>query len=154
MQRQQIQADALSCTIKAFDQLSLLELYQVLHLRDLVFVVGQKITAEPEVDGQDPECEHAMLYSGDALIGTLRIFGQRQPKVIGRVAIHPDWQGRGAGTVMMQAAQARIGSSAAELHAQAHLEAWYTKLGWRRVGEVFIEAEIPHVTMIWGSHTP
>ena len=36
------------------------------------------------------------------------------------------------------------------LHAQAHLEAWYTGLGWTRVGEVYEEAEIPHVTMTRG----
>ena len=51
---------------------------------------------------------------------------------------------------MMKEAQARLGDASAELHAQAHLEDWYSSLGWRRVGEVYEEAQIPHVTMIWG----
>lgn len=140
----------LRCVIKPFAQLSLMELYAALQLRDLVFVVGQKITAEPEVDGQDPECAHALLYDEDKLVGTLRIFEQRTPQVIGRVAVHPDHQGQGLGTLMMKEAQARLGDADAELHAQAHLEDWYSSLGWRRVGEVYEEAQIPHVTMIWG----
>lgn len=140
----------LRCLIKPFSQLTLLELYAALQLRDLVFVVGQKITSEPEVDGQDPECAHALLYDGDELVGTLRIFEQRSPQVIGRVAVHPARQGQGLGTLMMKQAQARLGDANAELHAQAHLEDWYSSLGWRRVGEVYEEAQIPHVTMIWG----
>ena len=139
--------DALRLTIKPFDELTLLELYGALHVRDLVFVVGQKITAEPEIDGQDPRCEHALLWEGSTLVGTLRIFAQQTPRVIGRVAVLPQRQGHGLGTWMMRKVQEHLGHAAAELHAQAHLEAWYSSLGWRRVGDVYLEADIPHVTM-------
>lgn len=134
--------------IKHFDQLTTRELYDVLWLRDLVFVVGQKITSEPEVDGLDPECHHAMLRRDHRVIGTARIFASRNPIVVGRVAVHGDFQKQGLGTELMRQVQQWIGNRPAELHAQAHLEPWYTTLGWRRVGDVFIEAEIPHVTMV------
>lgn len=135
--------------IKAFETLTLHELYEIMHLRDRVFVVGQKITAVSEIDGLDPECEHAMLWRGDALIGTARIFHQRMPRSVGRVAVDTTLQRQGIGSRLMRGVQAHLGEAPAELHAQAHLEAWYARLGWRRVGEVFIEAEIPHVTMVW-----
>ena len=137
-------------TIKPFEELSLRELHDILWLRNVVFVVGQKITAEPEVDGLDPECEHVMLWSGDRLIGTTRIFHKRDPIIVGRVAIHTEMQRKGLGSVMMKAVQAHLGDRHAELHAQAHLEDWYARLGWVRFGEEYIEAEIPHVSMRWG----
>lgn len=142
--------DSLRAVIKAYEALERDELYAIMHLRDLVFVVGQKITSEPEIDGRDPECEHAMLYAGQRLVGTARIFWKRTPIVVGRVAILPEFQGQGLGTVLMEHIQAHLGERAAELHAQAHLERWYTRLGWRREGEVFVEADIPHVMMRWG----
>jgi ElaA protein len=135
--------------IKHYRDLSKDELYQIMVLRDLVFVVGQKITAVPEVDGRDPECEHAMLNVEDELVGTARIFCDEEPVVVGRVAVHSDWQGRGLGTVLMQAVQKHLGARHAELHAQAHLEDWYSRLGWQRSGEEFEEAKIPHVMMRW-----
>ena len=117
-----------------------------------VFVVGQKITSEPEVDGRDPECSHAMLWEGDTLVATARLFLHETPRLVGRVAVHPDRQRQGLGSVVMREVQRALdGGAPAELHAQAHLEAWYTRLGWRRVGEVFMEAQIPHVHMVWPS---
>jgi ElaA protein len=135
--------------IKPYEELTRDELHDVLMLRNIVFVVGQGITSEPEVDGRDPECEHAMMWEGDTLVGTARIFHRQDPQVIGRVAVLTDRQGEGLGTDLMRAVQQHIGESHAELHAQAHLEAWYTRLGWVRVGDVFEEANIPHVMMRW-----
>lgn len=135
--------------IKPFAELTLMELYEIMCLRDIVFVVGQKITSEPEVDGRDPECWHAMLRQHGKLVGTARAFANESPKIVGRVAIHPELQGTGLGTVMMRHVQGWLGDTHAELHAQAHLERWYTSLGWVRFGDVFEEAEIPHVMMRW-----
>lgn len=136
--------------IKAYHELTRDELHDLFMLRNVVFVVGQKITAEPEVDGRDPECAHAMLWEGRELVGCARIFVDEQPVVVGRVAVLTSRQGEGLGTELMRAIQQELGSTPSELHAQAHLEAWYARLGWERVGPVFEEAEIPHVMMRWG----
>lgn len=139
----------LTCTIIDFHDLTLTQLYSVLHLRDLVFVVGQKITDEPEVDGQDMRCAHVLFEKHGVLVGTARIFTDESPMVVGRVAVHADHQGHGLGTKMMQQIQVYVGQREAELHAQSHLEQWYTELGWERVGERFMEAGIEHVMMRW-----
>jgi hypothetical protein len=39
------------------------------------------------------------------------------------------------------------GSAFAELHAQTYVENFYAKLGWKGVGPVYQEANIPHRTM-------
>lgn len=133
---------------KHFHELSLDELYEIMWLRNIVFVVGQKITSEPEIDGFDRECVHAMLYVDERLIGTARVFMGRSPVKVGRVAIHIDEQGKGYGTILMRHVQDEvIKGREALLYAQAHLEPWYTSLGWVREGELFVEAEIDHVTM-------
>lgn len=132
-----------------FDELTAREVYDLLHLRDVVFVVGQKITAVPEVDGLDPQCAHARAVLDGEVVGTARIFVDETPLIVGRVAVHPDHQGQGIGTELMQFVQRWLGRRPAELHAQAYLEDWYTRLGWQRFGEPFVEAEIPHVMMRW-----
>ncbi len=133
--------------IKPFAAMTLDELYKVLWLRDIVFVVGQKITSESEVDGRDPECHHAMLWQDDRVIGTARVFADCDPNIVGRVAIHTDFQRQGLGSELMEHIQTWLTGRPAELHAQAHLEDWYRSLGWTRNSDVFMEAEIPHVTM-------
>lgn len=135
--------------ITHFDDLSAREVYDLMHLRDVVFVVGQEITAVPEVDGLDPRCAHARVFVDETLVGTARIFVDETPMIIGRVAVHPDFRGNGYGTRMMRFLQEWLRDRPAELHAQAHLEDWYSNLGWRRDGPQFIEAEIPHVVMRW-----
>ncbi len=135
--------------IQHFDELTAREVYDLMHLRDLVFVVGQKITAVAEVDGLDPDCAHARAFADDRLVGTARLFVDERPVIVGRVAVHPDVQRSGVGTEMMLFIQEWLGDRHAELHAQAYLEGWYASLGWRRFGEEFVEAEIPHVMMRW-----
>lgn len=135
--------------IRRFDDLSTREIYDVLHLRDVVFVVGQKITAVPEVDGRDPECAHVRAFAEGRLVGTARLFIHEDPILVGRVAVHPDLQREGIGTRMMQFVNEWLGDRRAELHAQAYLEEWYTRLGWHRFGQPFEEADIPHVMMRW-----
>lgn len=135
--------------IKPFEELTTKELYDILHLRDIVFVYGQKITAVPEIDGEDPKCAHVLFYKDDVVVGTARIFHQNSPMGVGRIAIHNDLQGTGLGTVMMEHLQVWIGERPAYMHAQAYLENWYARLGWVRSGENFMEAEIDHVPMDW-----
>ncbi len=133
--------------IKAFRDLSLDELYKVLWLRDIVFVVGQKITSESEIDGLDPECHHAILWHDEQVIGTARVFAERKPMIVGRVAVHTDFQRQRHGRTLMEHIGLWLAGRPAELHAQAHLEDWYRSLGWTRHGDIFVEAEIPHVMM-------
>lgn len=141
----------ITCTHKDFYALSLDELYGLLWLRDEVFVVGQKITAECEVDGLDPQCVH-VLGRDDAgkIVACARLFMHKQPIKVGRVAVHPSLQRTGMGTHLMRYVNELLGDRPAAMSAQAHLEPWYASLGWQRVGDVYDEADIPHVYMTRG----
>lgn len=147
--------DAKPIQIKPFDALTLRELHACLKLRGEVFVVGQRICAVPDVDELDPVCQHVMLRLDDALVGTARLLpiAEEHAIKVGRVAIAAAHQRRGLGTALMRHLQDWIDEQpgrAGVMHAQAYLQAWYTALGWRRVGEVFAEAGIEHVKMVYG----
>ena len=159
-------ADDIRIEIKPFDELTLRELHACLKLRGEVFVVGQQICCEPDPDDLDPKCHHVMMWRRDELVGTARILvthrdhaganvlgfgrGPHQFKV-GRVAVAVASQRAGLGTALMQAIQAWIVGFnfqiSGVMSAQAHLEPWYTRLGWEREGETYLEAGIEHIKM-------
>ena len=138
-------------THRPFAALALIEFHDIVRLRDEVFVVEQRITAEAEVDGKDPECAHVMgrTPAGD-LVATARIFLDHDPAKVGRVAVRPDMQRHGVGTALMKYVHEVVGTRPAMLSAQAYLRAWYTRLGWTAQGDLYDEAGIPHVRMVRG----
>lgn len=135
-------------TTKPFDALTLRELHDLLWLRNEVFVVGQGITAEPEVDGHDPECSHVIgRDAGGRIVATARLFMHKRPIKVGRVAVARDLRRSGVGGALMAAVHAALGDQPAALSAQAYLQTWYERLGWRGEGGVYDEAGIPHLWM-------
>jgi len=107
--------------------------------------VEQKI----EQDGRDSECEHALFRLADAksIIGTARLFFNKDPIMIGRVAVAVAHRKRGYGRLMMMEIQKHIGSRRATIHAQDYIKNFYAELGWRAFGKEFMEANILHISM-------
>jgi predicted GNAT family N-acyltransferase len=67
-----------------------------------------------------------------------------------QVAVSPAAQGRGVGRALMENLEVELlrrGMRRIELHARVAVEGFYKRLGYARVGEVFVEISIPHVTM-------
>ena len=67
-----------------------------------------------------------------------------------QVAVHPDLQGRGVGTALVQAAEAlasEAGFREMVLHARETAVAFYRKLGYLTEGDRFEEVRIPHFKM-------
>lgn len=125
-------------------------LYALLRLRVDVFVVEQEC-AYPELDGRDlePTCMHVWAESDGAPVATLRVLRDADGRGrIGRVATSAAFRGAGvAGTLMRRALELLEGSEVV-LDAQAHLQDWYARFGFRPVGENFVEDGIPHVEMV------
>ncbi|HFI0054749.1 TPA: GNAT family N-acetyltransferase [Streptococcus suis] len=141
--------------MKAFDQLSLQELYSILTLRTDVFIVEQ-VCPYPEVDGKDPNCLHLLGTDNGELVAYLRILpaGLSYDEVsIGRVVIKSSHRGKGLGRPMMEQAIHFITNewkeSQIKIGAQAHLEKFYGSLGFEPVSEVYLEDTIPHLDMLY-----
>lgn len=118
------------------------------HVRESVFVVEQKVPLELEWDALDPVCQHVVARDGhNRAIGTGRLSPQH---AIGRLAVLPEWRGRGVGAALLSALidAARMQRwDAVELHAQVDAIAFYRKHGFEAFGEEFDEAGIRHQSM-------
>jgi predicted GNAT family N-acyltransferase len=117
-------------------------------VRERVFVVEQAIPPEDEWDEEDASSRHVLARDsrGDA-IGTGRL---TPSAMIGRIAVLPEWRGRGVGKSIMRVLleQARqLHLPTVSLHAQSHAIPLYESVGFRCEGEEFLECGIPHRTM-------
>lgn len=117
-------------------------------VREPVFIIEQQVPVEEEWDALDPQCLH--LIARDAAnrpIGTGRLTPEGK---IGRMAVLPEWRGRGVGAALLdalvEAARSR-GWPEVRLHAQTHALGFYADHGFEAYGETFEEAGIPHRRM-------
>lgn len=141
--------------LKAFDELTLKELYAILALRTDVFVVEQECPY-PEVDGKDVQSYHLFAQENGEIVAYLRILPpglSYDEASIGRVVIRASHRGQGLGRPMMQQAIDYIVRVLKEdrikIGAQAYLEDFYASLGFEQVSEVYLEDGIPHMDMVY-----
>lgn len=139
--------------VQRFETLPPQVLHDILRLRVDVFIVEQQCLY-PEIDGQDPAALHVTGHDADGrLVAYARILPPHAggPPHIGRVVVHPEARGRALGREVMRQALLALeqahGSARSALAAQAHLQAFYEGLGYRRTGEVYDWDGIPHVDM-------
>ena len=137
-----------------FEGLTLQGLYEVLALRQRVFVLEQGPYLD--ADGIDQHCWH-LLGRNDAgeLLLYLRLVDpglKYEEPSIGRVVIDKSLRGTGLGRVMMAEAIKRCAEAwpgrANRISAQAHLAKFYSEFGYRLVGEPYLEDNIPHQEML------
>jgi ElaA protein len=135
---------------RAFDELTRDELYAILALRARVFVVEQNCVYQ-DVDGLDPRCRHLWAHDGGDIVAYLRLIPAGvtyAEAAIGRVIVAQRMRGTGLGKELMRRGLAAAGAVPVRLGAQAHLEKFYTDLGFRRVSDVYDEDGIPHIQML------
>jgi len=137
-----------------FEGLSLQALYELLALRQKVFVLEQGPYLD--ADGLDQYSWHLLGRDGSGeLLLYLRIvdpgFKYDEPS-IGRVVIDKRLRGTGLGRVMMAEALRRCDEAwpgrANRISAQAHLGRFYGEFGFVPVGEAYLEDNIPHQEML------
>lgn len=123
-------------------------------LRFEVFVKEQQVPPEEEIDALDEHCLHALAFSlsgdGDAepvAVATGRLLPDGH---IGRMAVSRAFRKQGAGHLVLLAlmdAAREKGFDEVALGAQLHARKFYAKYGFVEQGEVFLDANIPHILM-------
>ncbi len=143
-------------TCLSFEQLTSHQLYDIMALRQEVFIVEQHCPYL-DADGKDQKSLHLMGYSNN---GILLAYARLLPKglsyknynSIGRVVISPKARSQGHGRPLMLEAIAAMlhhfGDGAIKISAQAHLKKYYASLGFEVVGEGYLEDGIPHIGMV------
>ncbi len=131
-----------------FADLTPWEVYGLCRLRVDVFVVEQQC-AYPELDGRDVEPATLHLWFADdgEVLATLRVLDDGVTRAIGRVATAVHARGRGLAARLVEAGVESCAGVPVTLGAQAHLEGWYGRFGFRRSGPGYVEDGIPHVPM-------
>jgi len=140
--------------ILSFDQLTIHSLYELLQLRAAVFVVEQTCPYQ-DVDGKDQNALHVLGYKDDQLVAYTRLFkpgAYFDNASIGRVLVKENQRQYGYGKVIMQSSIAYIENNfdtkTIELSAQTYLKKFYNDLGFKEIGEGYLEDDIPHIRMI------
>ena len=121
-------------------------------LRREVFIVEQGVSEADEVDGLDDSAIHLLASDGAAPVGPARLLIKGDTGKIGRVCVRAPARGTGLGAALIRAALEELrrqpGVTLAVLGAQSHATGFYEKLGFRVVGEPFLDAGIPHRQMV------
>lgn len=141
-------------SVKTFDELTTLELYQLLRLRSEVFVVEQDCVYQ-DVDNKDQKALHVLGKKNGELAAYTRIFKPGdyfENTSIGRVVVAQDQRKYGLGKQIMQASLAvieeKFPKQPIEISAQCYLLKFYTELGFEAFGEEYLEDGIPHKRML------
>ena len=131
-----------------FAELTPFEVYGLCRLRVDVFVVEQECPY-PELDGRDtePSTVHLWFEGDDGIAATIRVLDDGATRAIGRVATAARARGQGLAARLIEEGIAVCGDAPITLGAQAHLEGWYERFGFRRSGPGYVEDGIPHVPM-------
>jgi len=118
-------------------------------VRRAVFIEEQRVPESLEWDGLDESCYHVLVTdAGNHPVGT----GRMKPDGhIGRMAVLQDFRGQGIGSAMLIALldiarQQRW--SEVYLYAQVAAIPFYEKHGFTANGEQFMDAGIPHQSMV------
>jgi ElaA protein len=138
----------------AFAELAPLALYEILALRQRVFVVEQKCPFL-DADGCDLSARHLTGRRNGGLLAYARVLppGVKYAEYsIGRLAVEPHARRGGLGRAAMREAIRRIaaadGPVPIRLQAQEHLaDTLYKPLGFERISDPYDEDGIPHVDM-------
>ena len=137
-----------------FEELTNDELYQLLRLRQEVFVVEQNC-AYLDLDGLDQEAIHILCWQQHRLAAYARCLapGQAFPEsALGRIVVSPTCRGQSLGRELVSRGiefnMSHWPDSAIQIGAQAHLEEFYESLGFVSTGDRYLEDGIPHVHMI------
>lgn len=144
----------LEITIKTFQELTIKELYDLIQLRIDVFCVEQNCVYQ-DLDGKDEKAIHIIGKKNNKIIAYTRVFKPGdyfKESSIGRVVVRKDERQHKYGYDIMkasiQAVKEYFNETTIKLSAQTYLRKFYNNLGFKEIGEEYLEDGIPHIAMV------
>lgn len=141
--------------IKKFDELNAKDIYNILTLRNEVFIVEQNCVYM-DCDYKDFNSYHLFLEQNGEIVAYLRVLekGVSYDQIsIGRVAVKKDFRGEGLSREMMLKAinfiENDLNETSIKIQAQSYLINFYTSLGFKPISDEYLEDNIPHIDMIY-----
>ncbi len=138
--------------VKHFSELTTNELFEILRLRQSVFIIEQNCPY-PDIDDDDKNAIHVFSWNEEGRVNAcLRVFYKDKEEgtvQIGRVVTLERGIGLG-GKVLhkgIEVALSRFNAKKLYLEAQTYATGFYEREGFKVVSEPFLEDGIPHVKM-------
>lgn len=136
--------------IKQTSEMTPLELVKVFQARVRVFVIEQNCLYE-EVDDADLAASHVMLKDGDEIVAYTRIIEHDAYISFGRVRVAENYRKAGYGRKIVQltidAIKENYQPQTIKISGQAHLKSFYESFGFQSVSDIYLEDNIPHITL-------
>src|SRR5690554_5759135 len=129
---------------KVFNNLTNKELWEIAMLRTNVFLVEQEIK-ENELEIEDYKAIHYFIKDNDVIVSYARIIFLNNIPKLGRVCTNVDYRRKGLQTKIIN--EIILDFKEIELSAQIQSISFYEKLGFKPIGEVYLEANIKHKKM-------
>ena len=146
----------LDIKVKTFEEFTIQELYDVLQLRSEVFVVEQDCVYQ-DIDGKDQKALHVIGYKNNKVVAYTRVFKPGDyftHASIGRVVVEAKEREHKYGYDIMNASikaiKEKYNETKVKISAQTYLKRFYNTLGFKEVGEEYLEDGIPHIGMMRG----
>ena len=140
----------------SFNELSLLQLYNILKLRQEVFIVEQNC---PYLDADDKDQQSYHVLGIDKA-GVIQAYTRLVPPgisyadytSIGRVITSAKFRGKNQGKPLMQFSIDQCikiwPQKSIKISAQCYIVKFYNSLDFKETGEEYLEDDIPHIAMI------
>ncbi len=140
--------------LKQFADLTPKELYNILQLRNEVFIVEQNCPYQ-DLDNKDLYAYHLMGMKEDKLLAYARLLApgiSYSESSIGRVVSSPSARKTGIGKKLMQESIEQVRNlfhtDTIRIGAQFYLQKFYESFGFIQDGEIYLEDNIPHILML------
>ena len=144
----------LNWILKKFEELTAVELYAIMQLRNEVFVLEQNCVYQ-DADDKDQASLHFCGWDADKLVAYTRIIPpgiSYAEASIGRVVTSPAYRKTGAGRELMKQSIShtfsRFNCTAIKIGAQVYLTKFYQSLGFVQSSKEYLEDGIPHIEKI------
>ena len=138
---------------KRFSDLTRDELYEMIHLRQKVFIVEQDCPYL-DADFSDQDAFHLLGYDDGGLISYLRAFPpgiKYEGASLGRIVVDDSKRGEQLGQNLTKEGISYLSKHYPDteiiISAQHRLENFYCELGFTARGEVYLEDDIDHIQM-------
>lgn len=138
---------------KRFEDLTITELYKIIQLRIEVFVIEQNAPYQ-DCDEKDFVSYHIFGTIDEKIVAYARCIpagiSYKEP-CLGRVVTSPQYRGKRYGAqvvyLALEAMKTQFKTSDCRISAQLYLQQFYEDYGFKRVSDVYLEDNLPHVEM-------
>ncbi|MGL4989904.1 MAG: GNAT family N-acetyltransferase [Sarcina sp.] len=139
--------------LKHFNELTTVELYEILKSRVEVFVVEQNCPYQ-DVDEKDKYSYHLFYEEDGRVVSYIRLIEagrSYQVPSIGRVITLKEYRNKGLSRKLLvkgiELIKDLYESKEIKISAQAHLQYFYESVGFKKITEIYLEDDIPHIGM-------